>query len=94
MHLSGRGVALSVGGSFLAPLAVGAIATAEQYGRASAWGVEASAAVTFRPLRWLSLQLEGDYQRVALGFNGTGVRVARSSADQVAGGLLSVGFAM
>jgi hypothetical protein len=78
----------------LAPIGAGDLVSAEGYGRASAWGIDAGGGVTFLPLRWLTIRVEGDYTRIGLDFKGTGTLVAKSSVDQIPSGALSIGFAL
>jgi hypothetical protein len=80
--------------AYLQPLAAGDVVSPAQYGRASAWGIEAAGGVTFFPLRWLSIGLEARYERVGLTFKGTGTLAANEAADSIPSGRLSVGFAL
>jgi hypothetical protein len=80
--------------AYLAPLSAGDIVTPGQYGRASAWGIDAGAGLTFIPFKWMWLRLDGRYNAVGLKFAGTGAVAAASSTDQFPSGTLSVGFAL
>jgi len=85
---------LSARFAYLQPLAAGDIVDASQYGRASAWGIEAGGGVTFFPLRWLWLRLDAKYSRVGLNFRGNGTLQATTGADAYPSGSLALGFAL
>jgi hypothetical protein len=85
---------LSARFAYLQPLGAGDITSADQYGRASAWGFEAGGALTFVPLKWLWLRVEGGYDRVSLTFRGTGAIKANASADAFPSGALTIGVAL
>jgi hypothetical protein len=80
--------------AYLALLLAGDITDESNYGRASGWGIGASAGVTALPLKWLWVRVRASYDRIALHFGGSGTRFAGSAADQWLGGQLEVGFAL
>ncbi|MBV8653669.1 MAG: hypothetical protein JO255_19555, partial [Alphaproteobacteria bacterium] len=85
---------LAVRFAYLAPVGAGDIAAANQFGRASAWGIDADAGLTFIPIKWLWFRLEGRFSAIGMKFNGTGALVANSSTDEYPGGALQAGFAL
>jgi hypothetical protein len=80
--------------AYLALIAAGDITSDSQYGSATGWGVELEAAVTYSPLSWLWLRLGARYNAFGLSFARNGTHFARSSLDQLVGGLVEVGFAL
>jgi hypothetical protein len=79
---------------YLGVLQSGDIASYEEYGRGSGWGLASELSLTAAPLRWLWLRLRASIDHVALSFSGNGVRYARSASDDWLGGALEVGFAL
>jgi hypothetical protein len=72
----------------------GDIQSDAQYGSGNGWGFGGAAGLTAWPVSWLWLRLGANYERITLGFAGSGTRFAKSAADQWIGGALEVGFAL
>jgi hypothetical protein len=92
--LGTRHIAAGLRVAYLAVVAAGNITAEAQYGDGNGWGVEAEAALTAWPLRWLWLRLGARYDVMGLTFARNGTRFAHSSLDQWIGGMLEVGFAL
>lgn len=85
-------LALRVGG--LVMRSGGPLTSADEYGTARGGGLDATAALSVMPTRWLTLRLTARYTGLFLAFDATGARYARSARDQWMAGLLEVGFAL
>jgi len=72
----------------------GPVTNADEYGTASGWAVETEGGLSVWPIRWLWLRAGARYTRVALAFDGNGMRFAHSAADQWIGGAFEVGGAL
>ncbi len=87
-------VSLALRAAYLGLVSSSGISSDSEYGRATGWGIEASATLTVRPTRWLFLRLDARYTPVVLSFAANGTRYARSATDQWTSGMLEVGFAL
>ncbi|MEO6954579.1 MAG: hypothetical protein ABI321_22465 [Polyangia bacterium] len=92
--LGSRRVELRLRAAALGLVDGGGITSRNEYGRGTAWGLDAGAGVIVRPTSWLWLSVNARYTPLFLTFHEAGARYARSASDQFVDGNLEVGFAL
>ena len=92
--LGTRIVELRLHAAALGVLEGGALTSRNEYGRGTAWGLDAAAGLTVHPTSWLWLAVSARYTPLFIGFHEAGARYARSATDQILDGNLEVGFAL